>query len=126
MKEVQALLGQKHIVITDVPMDTVGFDEDGLQILTNLDARIDIRGKRHALDLIRSAHPFDLKTTRSRRTIFSTSTPIAMSSSAPQPSNMFWHARGIYRGLSSTRSRCRCLWTRFRGQPSAAMLRPGA
>lgn len=45
--EVQTLLKTKHMVITDIPNDTVQFDEDGLQILTNLDAQIDIRGKPH-------------------------------------------------------------------------------
>lgn len=45
VKEVQSLLGCKHIVVTDVPNSSITFNGDGLQILTNLDAQIDIRGK---------------------------------------------------------------------------------
>lgn len=43
--EVQALMAHRHILITDMPTEPLGFDEDGLQVLKSLDARIEIQGQ---------------------------------------------------------------------------------
>ena len=49
--EIQSLLRDYHLVITDfptnqvVPTDRVNFNEAGLQLLTNLEAPIEFQGK---------------------------------------------------------------------------------
>lgn len=44
VKDVQDLLRQKHILLTDTPLCPLNFDEKGLQVLTNLDAMIEFQG----------------------------------------------------------------------------------
>jgi len=42
--EVQALLAQSHIVVTDHPTRAISFDEDGLEKLRSLDLVTEIQG----------------------------------------------------------------------------------
>ena len=43
--DVQALIRDKHILVTGCPQGSVNFDGNGLRTLANLDAAIDIQGK---------------------------------------------------------------------------------
>jgi hypothetical protein len=45
VKDVQTLLRRKHIVVPDIPIKPLTFDEEGLQELTNMDAKVHVQGE---------------------------------------------------------------------------------
>lgn len=51
-QKVQSIMRTKHIVVTDMPSKNVRFNSEGLQTLTNLDAKISIQGATFLFDFI--------------------------------------------------------------------------
>ena len=45
--QIQEKLRLRHLVITGRPTETVDFDESGLQVLTNLDSKVQFQGGWH-------------------------------------------------------------------------------